>query len=72
MIYMFLSNNPSSWNINSSNLSCYSINLQDSSFSHVFTSRVENCMDPDQLVSQKPADLDLHYFHKRIYAGLVL
>ena len=24
-------------------------------------------MDPDLLASQKPADLDLHYFQNRIY-----
>ena len=27
-------------------------------------------MDPDQLASQKPADLALHYFHNGIYLGL--
>ena len=29
-------------------------------------------MDPDQLASEKPADLDLHYFvfQNRIYLGL--
>ena len=32
---------------------------------HKFTSRV----DPDQLASQKPADLDLHCFQNRIYPG---
>ena len=26
----------------------------------LFTSRVENSVDHDQLASQKPADLDLH------------
>ena len=39
--------------------SLYPINSQDSSDKHIFTSRVENSMDPDQLVSVKPADLDL-------------
>ena len=29
-------------------------------------------MDPDQLASQKPADLDLHCFQIRIYPGLAL
>ena len=35
---------------------------------HCFTSRisitsiVENSVDPNQLASKKPADLDLHYF----------
>ena len=27
--------------------------------------------DLDQLASQKPADLDLHYFQNRMYQGLV-
>ena len=27
--------------------------------------RVENSVDPDQLASQKPADLDLHCFQNR-------
>ena len=31
------------------------------------TSRVEKCMDHALLASQKPADLDLHYFQNRIY-----
>ena len=29
-------------------------------------------MDPDQLASEKPADLDLHCFQTRIYPGLVM
>ena len=29
-------------------------------------------VDPDQLASQKPAVLDLHYFQNRIYLGLAL
>ena len=29
--------------------------------------RVSNSVDPDQLASQKPADLDLHCFKNRIY-----
>ena len=28
-------------------------------------------MDPDQLASQKPADLDTHCFQNRIHPGLV-
>ena len=32
---------------------------------HVFTSRVENSVDPDQLASE-PADLTLHCFQSRI------
>ena len=31
---------------------------------------VENSVDPDQLASEKPADLDLHCFQNRIYPGL--
>ena len=27
-------------------------------------------MDPDQLASEKPADLDLHFFQNRKYPGL--
>ena len=27
-------------------------------------------MVPDQLASQKPADLDLHCFHNRLYPAL--
>ena len=29
-------------------------------------------MEPDQLASKKPADLDLHCFQNRIYLGLRL
>ena len=36
----------------------------------VFTSRVENSVDSDQLASEKPVDLDLHCFQNRIYPGL--
>ena len=32
-------------------------------------SRLENSVDPDQLASEKPADLDLHCFQNRIYLG---
>ena len=39
----------------------------DSSWKHVFTGNVENSVDPDQLVSKKPADLDLHNFQRRLY-----
>ena len=37
-----------------------------SSHKHVLTCRVENCVNSDQLASQKPADLDLHSFKNRI------
>ena len=33
-------------------------------YEHVLTSRVKNIVDPDQLASEKPADLDLHFFSK--------
>ena len=46
------------------------INLQDTSngvlaCTNVFTSRMENIKDPDQLAFEKPADLDLHCFKNR-------
>ena len=41
MIYMFLSNNPSSGDINSSNLSCSKNSFRN-------TIRVSNRLDPDQ------------------------
>ena len=43
------------------------IQLYESSYKHVFIRRVENCEDLDQLAFEKPADLDLHCFHFRIY-----
>ena len=46
--------------------------LQASSYSHVFTCQAENSILPDQLASQKAADLYLHYFQNRIYPGLSL
>ena len=36
---------------------------------HAFISSVEKSVDPDQLASEKPADLDLHCFQNRIYRG---
>ena len=36
-------------------------------YEHVFTSRVENSVDPDQLASKKLADQDLHCFQNIIY-----
>ena len=42
------------------------IQSQDSRHKHV----VENIVDPDQLASQKPADLDLHCFRNRRYPAL--
>ena len=44
-----------------------SIYLQNSSYKHVFTSRVGSSVDPDQLAFQKPDDLDLQCFHTKIY-----
>ena len=38
---------------------------------HEFISRVENRVDPDQLASEKPADLGQHCFLNRIYWCLV-
>ena len=40
----------------------YPINVQDSSNKYVVICTVEKCVDPDQLASQKRADLDLHFF----------
>ena len=45
----------------------YSIDLQNSSYQSVFTIKVENSVDPDQLASQKPADQYLHCFQNKIY-----
>ena len=42
-----------------------SLFLQHSGDKHVFSIRVENSVDPDQ----KPADLELHCFQKRINRG---
>ena len=39
---------------------------------HVFMSIVENSVDPDQLASEKPADLDQHRFLNRIYSKTCL
>ena len=36
----------------------------------IFTSSLENSVDPDQLASKKPAALDLSWFQRRIYPGL--
>ena len=46
--------------------------MQDSSDHNVFTTRVENSVDPDQLASEKPADLDLHCFQNRTEPDSVL
>ena len=49
------------------NLKMFTIQVDD--FTLTFTMRnwdiscFENCVDPDQLASQKPADQDLHCFH---------
>ena len=36
------------------------LSLQNLSLQHVLTSRMKSSVDPDQLASVKPADLDLH------------
>ena len=56
MIYMFLSNNLLSVDINLLNLSCY-----------MHCSKMDNRVDPDQLASQKPPDLELTCFPNEIY-----
>ena len=38
------------------------ISLYGSCDKHSFISRIKNTVDPDQLASKKPADLDLQYF----------
>ena len=43
------------------------INLQASSHSQVFTIRMENSVDSDQLASQKPADPNLQCFQNSLY-----
>ena len=44
--------------------------LQDNSYKYVLSNRVDNSVDPDQLASKKPADLDRHCFHNMIHTGL--
>ena len=39
--------------------------IQDSFYNMYFTRRVGNSVDPDQLASQKPADLDPPCFEKK-------
>ena len=39
--------------------------VNGSSYLHVFTNRVQNSKDPEQLGSQKPADLNLNCFQNR-------
>ena len=46
MIYMFLSNNPSSGDINLSNLPCSKSTSSKNSFGNAI--RVSNSLDPDQ------------------------
>ena len=38
-----------------------------SSDQHLFTSRVENTVDPDQVTSENPADLDHQVHHGKRY-----
>ena len=44
-------------------------NSLDNSYKHAFTRRVKNCVNPNQLASEKPADLYVHCFQNRIYLG---
>ena len=62
-------NNSGHFYVLQSSFNFYHINLKDSSYWHILTSKVENSVDPGQLASQKPADLDLHCFQNRIYPG---
>ena len=41
--------------------------FQKSSYKHAFTCNVKGIVEPDQLASEKPADLDLHCFQNGIY-----
>ena len=51
-------------------LHVYPSNSHDSIHQHVFTSKFENSMDPDQVASKKkPSDLDPHCFQTRNYTG---
>ena len=50
----------------------YTINLHNSAYQHVFTSRVENSVNPDQLASRKPADLDLVSCPTKIHLGFMV
>ena len=38
--------------------------LRHSGHKNVFANKVENNVEPDQLASEKPADLDLHCLHR--------
>ena len=58
--YLFMYNTP---------LLFYPVNMQHSSFKHAFSIGVENSVDPDQMASLKPSDLDLQRFQKRIIPG---
>ena len=45
--------------------SFFPINMQDCRYmyQYIFTSKMVNSVHPDQLASEKPADLDAHCFH---------
>ena len=47
----------------------YPIKLLDSSYGFLFTAILKNSLDPDQLASQKPADLDLPFSSKQDISG---
>ena len=46
------------------------VNMQQFSCKHILSIRVENSVDPDQMASSRPADLDIYCFQKRINQGL--
>ena len=41
----------------------YTVNLQYYSYKHVFSTRMKNSMDLDQMLHLKPADLDLQFLN---------
>ena len=38
---------------------------------NILHSKLTNNVDPDQLASEQPADLDLRCFQNKIYSGLI-
>ena len=64
MIYMCLSNNPSSGDINSSNLPCSNLVLLETCFF------LENHEDPDKMLHNAPFNQDLHcLIRQKRYSG---
>ena len=67
---MFLSNNPSSGDINSSNLPCYPGNLQYCIIcKHVFSIVMENSVDPEQMASSEASWSGSTVFSKKNKSG---